>query len=90
MPRGYLQRELRNRGMDLCLRRAATWSETPDVAVEYQTKGRLAYTIYHTPVGTVRAASHTHVGRISDDEIERQFKDGMRAIMDAIHDHRVY
>jgi len=68
VPRGDFERELRNRGMGLCLRREAIWSETPDVAVEYKTEGDVAFTIYHTPVGTVRAANRTHVGRISDGE----------------------
>jgi hypothetical protein len=68
VPRGDFERELRNRGMGLCLRRDATWSETPDVAVEHRTEGHIAYTIYHTPAGTVRTARRTHVGRISDGE----------------------
>jgi hypothetical protein len=68
VPRGDFERELRNRGMGLCLRRSAVWSETPGIAVEYKTEGDISYTIYHTPAGTVRRAARTHVGRISDGE----------------------
>lgn len=68
VPRGDFERELRNRGMGLCLRREAIWSEMPDVGVEHKTEGDIAYTIYHTPAGSVRTAQRTHVGRISDGE----------------------
>ena len=68
VPRGDFERELRNRGMGLCLRRSGIWSETRNVEVEYRTEGDLSYTIHHTPVGTVRSAQRTHVGRISDGE----------------------
>jgi hypothetical protein len=68
VPRGDFERELRNRGMGLCLRRDGIWSETTDVDVEYKTEDVLAYTIYHTPEGDVRSARRTHVGRISDGE----------------------
>ncbi len=68
VPRGDFERELRNRGMGLCLRRSGIWSETPDVGAEYKTEGDVSYTIYHTPKGDVRSARRTHVGRISDGE----------------------
>jgi len=68
VPRGDFERELRNRGMGLCLRRSGVWSETPDVRVEHKTEGDLAYTLYHTPAGSVRTGRRTHVGRISDGE----------------------
>ena len=68
VPRGDFERELRNRGMGLCLRREAIWSETPDVRVEYLTEGDMSYTVYHTPAGSVRSGVRTHVGRISDGE----------------------
>ena len=68
VPRGSFERELRNRGMGLCLRRSGVWSETPDVVVEHKTEGDLSYTIYHTPKGSVRSGWRTHVGRISDGE----------------------
>lgn len=68
VPRGDFERELRNRGMGLCLRREAIWSEMPEVGVEHKTEGDLSYTIYHTPAGTVRTGVRTHVGRISDGE----------------------
>lgn len=68
VPRGDFERELRNRGMGLCLRRSSIWSETPNVGVEHKTEGDTSYTVYHTPVGSVRRAARTHVGRISDGE----------------------
>ena len=68
VPRGDFERELRDRGMGLCLRRGGVWSETPDVRVEYWAEGDMGYTAYHTPEGAVRAGRRLHVGRISDDE----------------------
>ncbi len=68
VPRGDFERELRNRGMGMCLRREAIWSEMPEVGVEYHTEGDISYTLHHTPVGSVRSAYRTHVGRISDGE----------------------
>ncbi len=66
VPRGDFERELRNRGLGLCLRRPGIWSETRGLEVEHKTDGDISYTIYHTPEGTVRSARRTHVGRISD------------------------
>lgn len=68
VPRGDFERELRNRGMGLCLRRSGIWSETRNVEVDYKTEGDLAYRIYRTPAGAVRSGRRTHVGRISDGE----------------------
>ena len=68
VPRGDFERELRNRGMGLLLRRSWTWTELSNVGTEYQTEGDIGYTIYHTPAGSVRSAVRTHVGRISDGE----------------------
>jgi hypothetical protein len=68
VPRGDFERELRNRGMGLCLRCRAVWSETTEVAVEHKTEGDISRVIYHTPVGSVGQAARTHVGRISDGE----------------------
>jgi len=68
VPRGDFERELRNRGMALCLRRGGIWSEMPDVGVERKTEEDISYAIYHTPKGSVRSAWRTHVGRISDGE----------------------
>ncbi|UCC68577.1 MAG: hypothetical protein JSV79_01165 [Armatimonadota bacterium] len=68
VPRGDFERELRNRGMGLCLRRTGIWSEMPEVGAEYKTEGDISYTFHHTPKGTVRSARRTHVGRISDGE----------------------
>ena len=42
VPRGDFERELRNRGMGLCLRRRGIWSETPGVDVEHKPEGVLA------------------------------------------------
>lgn len=68
VPRGDFERELRNRGMGLCLRRSGIWSELRGVEVQHKTEGDMAYTIYRTPKGSVRTARKTHVGRISDGE----------------------
>ena len=68
VPRGDFERELRNRGMGLCLRRLGIWSEMPRVGVEWKTEGDISYTICQTPKGSVRSARRTHVGRISDGE----------------------
>jgi len=68
VPRGDFERELRNRGMGLCLRRQGIWSEMPGVGVEHKTEGDTSYAIHHTPKGSVRSARRTHVGRISDGE----------------------
>lgn len=68
VPRGDFERELRNRGMGLCLRRQAVWSEVPDVGMEHGTEGEVEYTVYHTLVGSVRTGHLAHVGRIADGE----------------------
>jgi hypothetical protein len=36
VPRGDFERELRNRGLGLCLRRSTIWNEMPHVSVEYK------------------------------------------------------
>ena len=66
MPRGEFSRELRNRGMGLCLRPSTVWSEMPNVSVETRTEGDCQITIYHTPEGDVSSRSQGHAGRISD------------------------
>jgi hypothetical protein len=66
IPRGEFARQLRNRGVGLCCRRATVWSEMPNVAVEKRTAGDTVTTCYHTPRGSVSAKSRTHLGRISD------------------------
>lgn len=66
VPRGDFARELRNRGMGLCLRRSTIWSETPHVTVETRNEGDTTLTIYHTPVGDVSTRTRGHLGRVSD------------------------
>ena len=66
MPRGDFVRELRNRGMGLCLRRSTIWPEMPHVSLEIRTEGDTMVTTYHTPVGDVSTRTRTHAGRISD------------------------
>lgn len=64
VPRGGVERRLRNGGMGLCSRVATIWSETPHVSVESVTEGGTARTIYHTPVGSVSTGWATHRDRI--------------------------
>ena len=66
VPRGDFSRELRNRGMGLCLRRSTIWSECPNVRVETRTEGEITITTYHTPEGDVSTRRRTHLGRIDD------------------------
>jgi len=63
VPRGSFERELRNRGMGLCLRRRWVWPETPNVRVEITTEGDVRKTTYHTPVGSVYTRLRTHISR---------------------------
>jgi hypothetical protein len=64
MPRGRVERQLRNQGMGLCSRVTTIWSETPHVSVESVTKDDTARTIYHTPVGSISTGWATHRDRI--------------------------
>ena len=66
VPRGDFARQLRNRGMGLCLRRSTIWAETPNVTVETRTEEDTVVTVYHTPEGDVSARRRGHVGRVSD------------------------
>jgi len=66
IPRGDFDREMRNRGMGLCLRRSEIWSECPNVRTENVTQGDLITTTYHTPVGSVSVSRQAHLGRIDD------------------------
>jgi len=68
VPRGQFVRNLRNRGMGLCLRRSGVWSETPDVRVETFTEGADGVTVWRTPAGSVSTRVRRHVGRIGDGE----------------------
>ncbi len=79
VPRGDFERELRNRGMGLCVRCSTVWGEMPHVSVETRTEGNTAVTIYHTPEGDVSTRTKTHTGRISDGlavEVEGMIKRG--------------
>jgi len=53
IPRGDFEREMRNRGMGLYIKRATYWSETPNVRIESKRQVDGSLTIYHTPVGSV-------------------------------------
>jgi hypothetical protein len=66
VPRGDFARDLRNRGMGLCLRRSTIWAETPGVVIETKAEGDTTLTIYHTPEGDVSTRVKGHVGRVSD------------------------
>jgi len=66
VPRGDFVRELRNRGMGLCLRVPTVWAETPHVTVETRTEGDTTLTVYHTPEGDVSTRTRGHAGRIAD------------------------
>lgn len=77
VPRGEFVRELRNRGMGLCLRRSTIWAGTPNVTVETRNEGDTTVTIYHTPEGDVSTRTRTHAGRVVDGlavEIEGMIK----------------
>jgi hypothetical protein len=66
VPRGAFERELRNRGMGLCVRVSTLWSEMPHVRTERYTEGESLVTVYHTPAGHVSTRTRGHTGRISD------------------------
>ena len=53
IPRGDFEREMRNRGMGLYVKRATYWLETPNVRIESKRQVDGSLTIYHTPVGSV-------------------------------------
>jgi len=66
VPRGDFEREMRNRGMGLCLRRSTIWSETKDVSIEKKVEGDTVLTTYHTPEGDVSNRVRSHLSRVSD------------------------
>lgn len=77
VPRGDFEREIRNKGMGLCLRRSTVWAEIRDVSVETRNEGDTTLTIYHTPEGEVVSRTRAHLSRISDTstvEIEGMIK----------------
>lgn len=63
VPRGSFERELRNRGLGLLLRRGWLWAEMPHVRVEQAAEGDVRKTIYHTPAGDVYTGQRTHISR---------------------------
>ncbi len=65
VPRGSVERRLRDGGMGLCSRVGTIRSDTPHVSVESVAESEVARTIYHTPVGSVSTAWAAHRGRIS-------------------------
>jgi len=53
LPRGYVDRQLRNRGLGLKVS-ASLWSvEMPHVRIETKTVSNIVYRTFHTPVGNV-------------------------------------
>jgi hypothetical protein len=66
IPRGDFAREMRNRGMGLCLRRRTIWSETPNVKTESYQQGDVQVTRHVTPAGAVSTRRRTHLERIDD------------------------
>jgi hypothetical protein len=66
VPRGEFARQLENRGMGLCYRRATIFSEMPNVSIETRMRDGNLVTTYHTPVGDVSTQAKTHAGRIAD------------------------
>lgn len=66
VPRGEFVRELRNRGMGLCLRCSTIWEHSPNVTTERRMEGDTELVIYHTPEGDVSIRTKIHTGRIQD------------------------
>jgi len=66
VPRGDFERELRDRGMGLCVRCHAISEDTPGVAREHWTEDGVAYTKYKTPVGELTTGERVGLGRIAD------------------------
>ena len=60
IPRGEFGRELRNRGMGLCLRCSTVRAHTPHVSVETRTEEDTTVTTYRTPEGLVSTRRRTH------------------------------
>ena len=66
VPRGDFARELRDRGMGLCLRLGTIWSERPNVVEQTRSEGDVQIATYITPKGSVSMRRKTHLGRIAD------------------------
>jgi len=82
VPRGDFERELRNRGMGLCLRRFTIWEESPHVSIETKNEGDIAVRIYHTPKGDLTTRSRTHIGRIKDDDMDLDVEGLVKGVED--------
>jgi hypothetical protein len=82
VPRGDFERELRNRGMGLCLRRLTIWEDSPSVSVETKTEGDIAVRIYHTPKGSLTTRNKTHVGRLKDDDLDLDVEGLVKSVED--------
>jgi len=54
-PRGFMDRQLRNRGLGLKVSAPILREEMPHVRVETKTIGNIVYRTYHTPVGDLTA-----------------------------------
>ncbi|MBO3804170.1 MAG: hypothetical protein JTT11_09960 [Candidatus Brockarchaeota archaeon] len=63
IPRGELERTLRNKEMGFCVRCGTYWTEQPNVKVETSVKGNVVTTTYETPAGKVSTAYKAHLGR---------------------------
>ena len=68
IPRGKLERDLRNKEMGFCVRCGTYWSEQPNVKVETSMKGNIVTTTYKTPVGEISTSAKTHLGRGVDSQ----------------------
>jgi hypothetical protein len=68
IPRGELEKELRNKEMGFCVRCGTVWSEQPNVSVETTVKGNVFTTVYKTPVGDISTAVRNYLGRGVDSQ----------------------
>ena len=59
LPRGYVSRQLRNKGLGLKVSVPICKVETPNVSVESKRVEDIVYTTYHTPVGSVSTKQRT-------------------------------
>jgi len=59
LPRGRIEREMRNMGLGLVSWASVYEQETPNVKIEQSASGGMCETIYHTPVGSVSTKQRT-------------------------------
>lgn len=74
LPRGAVERKLRNKGLGICLHAPVYWVETRNVTIEQNARAiflliedlskKGLHKTYHTPVGTVTASMRTDVSQI--------------------------